>query len=282
MIESILCPLLLAAASTVARESGEDITGTWQVTEFVYEGKALPRDKLDRAEATITKGRITLQLPGAPGLVDFTYRLVPDGIDLLDAGDKPHFDPLLGVFDLKGDVLRIAFHNVPQDGTRPKAPRADKELTYFVLKRAPKPRTFERGGAIIDLTEPGPRTRERFTLETRVLDVFDGTQVLLSFGTDQGAEKGQKGFLHTGYPRNSRIPYVELVELTDVGTNYSIGRFQLNGGALSMMLQNKDNPVRNQPLVWYLLPDQSYVPRIPVLPARFQRGGAIIDLSDPK
>src|SRR5688572_19056891 len=103
--------LLLATAAVLlifAKQSGQELTGSWQVTELVYEGQTVPKEKLDQGQATITAERITVRLPQVDeGLLELTYKLVPEGIDLLAPSDQPEYDPLLGVFELKRDTLRI-------------------------------------------------------------------------------------------------------------------------------------------------------------------------------
>src|SRR5262245_8730358 len=88
------------------------------------------------------------------------------------------------------------------------------------------PKESDRGGAIIGTTKPKSCAgRGSIEMEVRVLDILDGNQVLLSFGTDQGARKGQEGFLSTAWPERNSMPGIEIVELTAVGASFSIGRF---------------------------------------------------------
>ena len=130
--------LLIAVTGSTARANppDADVIGTWEVAEFVYEGKALTPEQLAQGRATITKERMTIRLPKVPdGTVDLTYSRVVGGIDLLAADDEPEFDPLPGVWELKDGLLRIAFSNHPQDGDRPKSARAGKGVTYFALRK---------------------------------------------------------------------------------------------------------------------------------------------------
>ena len=72
------------------------------------------------------------------GRVELTYKLVPEGIDLLDVKDEADFDPLLGVVEVTTETAKIAFNNVPQTGKRPEKARPGKDITYLALKKAPK------------------------------------------------------------------------------------------------------------------------------------------------
>jgi len=134
--------LLLTAAGMVAAladQDGQELVGTWQVVAFNLEGKAVPPDKLEKAEATITADRITVRLPKVKdGRVELTYKLVPEGINLLDAKDKPDFDPLLGVVEVTAETARIAFNNTPQSGKRPEKAGPGKDVTYIALKKVQK------------------------------------------------------------------------------------------------------------------------------------------------
>jgi hypothetical protein len=102
--------------------------------------RTVPKEKLDQGQATITADRISVRLPEvADGLMELTYKLVPEGIDLLAPSDEPDYDPLLGVFELQRDTLRIAINNHPgSDSKRPAAPKAGQDVMYLALKRTPK------------------------------------------------------------------------------------------------------------------------------------------------
>lgn len=104
----------------------------------------------------------------------------------------------------------------------------------------------ERGGALIDLTLPASPDAN-----VKVMAI-DGKYVVLSFGAERGARNGQEGILAAD-KRTSFLAVGEKVELLVVGMGYSIGRFK-SSFLLSMALQNENNPVRKEGLVWIPLP----------------------------
>jgi hypothetical protein len=131
-----------------------------------------------------------------------------------------------------------------------------------------------------------------YTLRGQVVDVFDGNQVLLSFGRDQGARKGLVGSLcqHEPEPR-----FHGEVEFVEVGAKHSVVRLKYPLYPLSGLYSSLFSPVPKQPaipvkekarlkegdsVVWY----SRYPLRAPVLdyrPALPLSGGAIIDLTGP-
>jgi hypothetical protein len=78
----------------------------------------------------------------------------------------------------------------------------------------------------------------------KALDIFEGGDILLAFGTDNGLQKGAKVFLSTTGP-NVTFPLSSLVELVHVGEQHSVARVLPPQGfySLSMMLNDKSNPV---------------------------------------
>jgi hypothetical protein len=113
----------------------------------------------------------------------------------------------------------------------------------------------------------GDDQRTPNTLNGKVLDVFGDNQVLISFGSADGARKGLVAYL---YRLDPRPDFVGMVELTAVGTRHSVGR-----------LSKKLSHVRENDLVAWINPNPVF-PEIPRLPGQWERGGAIIDLTLPK
>ena len=114
----------------------------------------------------------------------------------------------------------------------------------------------------------------------KVLDVFDSKQVLISIGADQGVKKGAKIELYRLEPvlfdtqrRPSLLPVLAgTIELVEVGAKHSVGRveklhrkqIQANDVACWTWLDY----MRNLP-----------IPERPRVPGQWERGGAIIDLT---
>jgi hypothetical protein len=107
--------------------------------------------------------------------------------------------------------------------------------------------------------------------------LFEGDQVLLSFGADQRARKGMKGYLQKDEPKPSYFEYMELME---VGTKHSIGRAQ-NAYRLYLGPVQKSKQLQiGDSVIWFSI-EMRPVLRVPQFQGRFERGGAIIDLTHP-
>jgi hypothetical protein len=142
--------------------------------------------------------------------------------------------------------------------------------------------------------KPAPQGPD--TLRGKVVDVFDGNQLLLSFGRDQGARKGLVGCLHPHPSPPELLIYGGYgeIEFVEVGARHSVVRIRYSLYALfGTNFPNLYLPAPKQPqipvkektrlkegdaVVWYSRyprPAQEYRPAYPL------SGGAIIDLSRP-
>jgi hypothetical protein len=108
-----------------------------------------------------------------------------------------------------------------------------------------------------------------------VMDVFDSTQVLFSFGSRHGARKGlkvdvfrtQSTFSHT-----ASLP-IGIAELVEVGTHHSVGR---------LVKLTWPTQIRAGDQASWQFTYRSSDWELPRVPGRWERGGAIIDLTVPK
>jgi hypothetical protein len=117
---------------------------------------------------------------------------------------------------------------------------------------------------------PGP-----YELRGQVLDVFEGNQLLLSIGTDQGVRKGLKGYVFRTQP--TPLAFSVPVEFVEVGAKHSLVRVQFY---LYGFHQKARRLQENDSVVWYSLEPRP-IPELPRLPGYMPRGGAIIDLTSP-
>ena len=122
-----VCVLLLAgsfaadAKDEAAKTELQKMKGNWKITELVIDGKAGPKDALGAA-VTIEGSTMTLTLKDPGGkeekksmtlIIDPTK--TPKQIDM-----KPDKDvPSLGIYELKGDTLRICGSDPPKSKDRP-------------------------------------------------------------------------------------------------------------------------------------------------------------------
>ena len=133
-----LLPLVLFAAPHVAQDKPLDkLAGSYVVTEFHREGKAVPDDvkkgvtavKFDGDRFTVTMGGKTLT---AKVKVDATKKLAE--IDLFPQTEPFEKDrPFKGIYELKDKTLTITY---VEDGERPKDFTSEaKTSTKLVLER---------------------------------------------------------------------------------------------------------------------------------------------------
>jgi|SRR5581483_5491672 len=118
---------------------------------------------------------------------------------------------------------------------------------------APVPRDIR--WPIIDLSVLRNRPLPQYLAgEVKVLDVFDDGHILLGFGTRQGVRKGDQVFLHSTSPAAPQLA-CSLVELTQVGEQYSVARPGYGLYGLQAWQIDKDNQVRKEDLRWILVRD---------------------------
>jgi hypothetical protein len=138
------------------------------------------------------------------------------------------------------------------------------------------------GGFVVSLTLVGGANRKRSgvipgRIQGEVLEVFDNNQVLISFGSYQGAAKGMTVFLDRLGPSYLwRVPFAEL-ELVAVGSRHSVGQ---------MKSRSPHTKIQVDDFAWVPSSREralfAPLPELPRVPGAWERGGAIIDLTAPK
>lgn len=131
-------PLLLLAAPAVAQDKPlEKLAGSYTVTEFHREGKAVPDDVKKGVSAVRIDGdKLTVTMGGkqmvAKLKVDVSKKVAE--IDLYPQNEPFEKDrPFKGIFELKDKTLTITY---VEDGDRPKEFATDaKTSTKLVLER---------------------------------------------------------------------------------------------------------------------------------------------------
>jgi uncharacterized protein (TIGR03067 family) len=152
----ILATTLLAATTFGGEPMGDNksIQGTWSVFYAVFEGKRVPRAEIQKVEIVITAGKISLGEKGKESNV-WRYQLdsskKPKSIDVVlktfklrPRGDAVEvvMEKMLGIYELKGDDLRIALSKGISMTKDPKdQPEADKSIM--------RPSSFEHGPNVV-------------------------------------------------------------------------------------------------------------------------------------
>jgi uncharacterized protein (TIGR03067 family) len=142
-----LLGLLLCAATVVAGGDGkkalEQWQGNWQIEELTVNGKLAPKDKIENTRVVIEGNKMMLKAPNGEVARAFEIKL--------DPGKEPHVittkalqgdfkDKMqTGIYDLKGDTLRICISNRPE-GEQPTefSSKEGSNHVLLLLKKASK------------------------------------------------------------------------------------------------------------------------------------------------
>jgi uncharacterized protein (TIGR03067 family) len=120
---------LLVSAAAAQNPAGEaaKLQGAWVVTELHKDGEAVPKDVLANTQLIIQGDRYIVIKPA--GTQEGTLKVDGKTLDLAKKGkDEP---PVLGIFEVTGDTLRIA----AKQGKRPTELKPGDGF-FYVLKRA--------------------------------------------------------------------------------------------------------------------------------------------------
>jgi uncharacterized protein (TIGR03067 family) len=150
-MSSVLFLLLLAdlpPVPEVIKEPPKDLTrtepkmaGTWGVVAAVKEGDRLSAERMKAIVVSIDGSSITIRDPDSTetGMHTLDRSVQPKIIDILSE-KAPKDKSVLGVYDLDGDTLKIAWSRT--GNPRPRSPEVSdcapgdlKVTTFLVLKR---------------------------------------------------------------------------------------------------------------------------------------------------
>jgi uncharacterized protein (TIGR03067 family) len=140
-----VCLLVLAAAvgrgvaedpkDTAVKEELKKLSGTWEAVSAVEDGKELPRPK-GGVQAIVDGPRWTLNVEGKAvnsGTQTVDPSKTPKTIDLVLAEGPEKGKTVLGIYELKGDELKMALAE-PGGKDRPKD-FSGKGAALYVYKR---------------------------------------------------------------------------------------------------------------------------------------------------
>jgi uncharacterized protein (TIGR03067 family) len=131
---------LLSAADAAQKpqRDGDRIQGTWTVTSSEREGKKEPGTEKDPLQLEFAADTFRFLLPAGarhkqPYKLDPSKK--PKTIDWLDGGKNGPSKPLLGIYELDGDTLKICWGK--EGGERPQEfqTKAGTEDWLWILKR---------------------------------------------------------------------------------------------------------------------------------------------------
>jgi uncharacterized protein (TIGR03067 family) len=140
---ALLATCLLGADKPVPMRDAEQMTGTWAVVKAVRNGT--PAEQIDQVKVVINKGELHFVTAGKNSP---TARLTlnpsanPPAIDLVPSDGGYKGKPMAGIYELRGDRLRLCFAVPGKKRPAAFASRAKSGHLLLVLKRA---KLSERG-----------------------------------------------------------------------------------------------------------------------------------------
>ena len=127
-------------ATAKLREGMKQLQGTWKVISALSGGKEMPAGRRDNVQFVIA-GNLLLILEPNGEIEVLSYNVdpstMPPAIDLVEDGR-----PGLGIYELKGDELRICFNDKREENKRPTKFISEEGKPFqrlLVLKRASAP-----------------------------------------------------------------------------------------------------------------------------------------------
>jgi uncharacterized protein (TIGR03067 family) len=112
--------LLAGAAGDVGKDELRKIQGTWQFVEHDMDGKATPPAELQKMTITFTGDRWTVREGDKvvqAGTHKFDPAKKPPHVDAVVTEGEGKGSTMLGIYEQKGDTLRVCFD--PQGKRRP-------------------------------------------------------------------------------------------------------------------------------------------------------------------
>jgi uncharacterized protein (TIGR03067 family) len=127
--------LLLGADAVNAEET---LQGTWTLSSGESNGKALTKEQLKDGKLVIKKDNYSVTIEGAEAItgeqkLDATAK--PKTIDIKDSSGANKGKTCLGIYEVKGDELRVAFAAPGKDRPTKFSTKADSGQWMHVWKR---------------------------------------------------------------------------------------------------------------------------------------------------
>jgi uncharacterized protein (TIGR03067 family) len=134
---------LALAACTATGADKDDLQGVWVGTSGEINGKPAPAEEIKRTRFTFKADKLLVRgFKDDMREIACSYHIAadkaPKQIDIM-AGEKT----LAGIYEIKGDTLRICYENGSNPRNRPTrfATNSKEELVLFVFKRQKSRRT---------------------------------------------------------------------------------------------------------------------------------------------
>lgn len=141
VVAMILSATVSSLAADDAKSDLDGLQGSWQVAEYVNDGRPAPEDVRNAITITFKGERLHVSGPGGIGERAFSIKLdrgaMPKAMDVTPLDGKFKDKTFPGIYEFKGEQLRLCMPNLNPN----KRPREFKSLegsylVLFVLKRA--------------------------------------------------------------------------------------------------------------------------------------------------
>jgi uncharacterized protein (TIGR03067 family) len=152
MSRFLLCSLLAVLLGSAHSAWGDDpkgdedkIQGTWQATEGMSEGKAVPKEQLQGMKVVFSGEKMSIFPPGGEGkkTLEYTFRLDPSkkpkAIDATRQDGAGKGKSAQGIYELDGDTLKLCLPSRLEKERPTEFAAPEKSgLILLTLKRAKK------------------------------------------------------------------------------------------------------------------------------------------------
>jgi uncharacterized protein (TIGR03067 family) len=132
--------LLIAADDDAKKKELEKMQGTWQVVGVEANGEKAPKERVEKANLRLTiKGNKYVYKAGDKDVGEGSFEIDvaknPKTIDVSGTTKDGKVEKTIGIYELKGDTMRVCF--VPAGEERPKefATKADSKAAILEYKR---------------------------------------------------------------------------------------------------------------------------------------------------
>jgi uncharacterized protein (TIGR03067 family) len=137
-----LCLAVTAWAQDEVKKDAEQLQGAWEATAYETAGRPATADEVKAFKVRVEGDRLTITTTEATTKTKFKLdpSASPKAIDLVIEDGDAKGKTVLGIYEVKGDELKLCVREVAARGGRPKGFKTEKEDANLsvTLKRSKK------------------------------------------------------------------------------------------------------------------------------------------------